>query len=317
MGDPYTRITDSILRQIETAGPGAWVCPWHRTHGSLPRNALTGRTYRGINVLSLWCGGRAGGLNDARWATYRQWAELGAQVRKGERGTGILYYRDLTNAVDPAIPSPGDSERRFIARSSTVFNAGQVDGAPALPETLTPPIDPTPVFDRFVAATGAVIQLGDAAAYLPARDAIRMPTRERFHTAEGYCATLAHELVHWTGAPHRLARELTTRFRTRAYAAEELVAELGAAFILAGLDLASTPHPNHAAYIAGWLPLLHADPRALVTAAALASHAADHLTEQASCSSASAPYLCATTTKAFDVSPPVPEGSSSAPRTSS
>ncbi len=272
MTDPYSRITEVILRQIETANPGSWTCPWHRVGGGLPRNALTGRTYRGINILALWCGGQSAGFADARWATYRQWAELGAQVRKGERGTAVLFYRDLPGASDEET-----SDRRFVVRASTVFSAAQVDGAPNEPDTLCTRIDPTPAFDAFVAQTGAVVRTGKTACYLPARDEIRMPDRTLFRSTEGFCATLAHELVHWTGAPHRLDRQLTTRFGSRAYAAEELVAELGAAFVLATLGLAAEPHTNHAAYMAGWLPLVRDDPRALVTAASLASKAAQFL----------------------------------------
>jgi len=140
----------------------------------------------------------------------------------------------------------------------------------------------TPPFDAFVADTGAIVRTGKTACYLPARDEIQMPDRTLFRSTEGFCATLAHELVHWTGAPHRLDRQLTTRFGSRAYAAEELVAELGAAFILASLSLAPEPHTNHAAYMAGWLPLVRDDPRALVTAASLASKATQFLAQPAS-----------------------------------
>ncbi|WP_292503978.1 zincin-like metallopeptidase domain-containing protein [Methylobacterium sp.] len=158
-----------------------------------------------------------------------------------------------------------------------MFNAAQVDGAPELNASPPTPLDPTPTFDRFVAATGAVVRMGDAAYYLPSRDEIRMPNRTVFRSTEGYCGTLSHELIHWTSASHRLDRQLTTCFGTRAYAAEELVAELGAAFVLAGLGIAPEPHPNHAAYMAGWMPLLRDDARALVTAASLASRAAQFL----------------------------------------
>lgn len=277
MADSYNRVIATILAQLATADSATWVCPWHWARGGLPRNALTGRTYRGINTLALWCGAQAQGYADARWATYRQWAELGAQVRRGEQGTPVLFYRDLPPETAHATRDDDAKAPRFVARASTVFNAAQADGAPALPALPTMPIVPTPTFDRFVANTGAVVRTGSAACYVPSRDEIHMPDRAVFRSAEGYCGTLAHELVHWTGVSHRLDRQLTTRFGSRAYAAEELVAELGAAFILAGLHLASEPHPNHAAYMAGWLPLLRDDPRALVTATSLASKAAQFL----------------------------------------
>ncbi|WP_244475018.1 zincin-like metallopeptidase domain-containing protein [Methylobacterium sp. Leaf99] len=162
-----------------------------------------------------------------------------------------------------------------------MFNSAQVDLA--LPTTDTPvdmpPPVPLPAFDAFVAATGAQIREGGTrASYVPATDMIHLPHPAAFRTATGYAGTLAHELVHWTGAPHRLARDLTSRFGARAYAAEELVAELGAAFVLADLGFARTPHPDHAAYCASWAPLLRADPRALSHVAAQGSRAADYLT---------------------------------------
>ncbi|WP_132249207.1 ArdC family protein [Methylobacterium segetis] len=277
MADPHARVTAAILRQLESADPTTWVCPWHRAAGGLPRNAVTRRAYRGINTLALWCAGQERGYADPRWATYRQWSEQGAQVRRGEQGTAVLFYRDLPPEAAGETSTEEADAPRFVARASTVFNAAQVDSTHESPTLPVIPIDPIPAFDRFVAATGAVIRTGVSACYLPARDEIRLPERAAFRSAAGYCGTLAHELVHWTGAPHRLDRRLTTRFATRAYAAEELVAELGAAFVLAGLGLAPEPHPNHAAYMAGWLPLVRDEPRALATAASLASRAAQYL----------------------------------------
>lgn len=273
--DLHARLAATIIAQLEIADPTSWTPPWHGAD-PMPRNARTGRRYRGINVLALWCAAQANNYADARWATYRQWAALGAQVRKAERGTLVLFYKELprkTNA-DPADGAP------FVARAAYVFNAAQVDAAPPPADAPAPSITSAslPAFDAFVAATGATIQHGgNRACYVPAIDTIHLPPRIAFRTPAGYAGTLAHELVHWTGAPHRLARDLTGRFGARAYAAEELVAELGAAFLLADLDIARTPHPDHAAYCASWAPLLHADPRALSTAATQASRAVDHL----------------------------------------
>lgn len=175
----------------------------------------------------------------------------------------LLSYRDLPlDAVGETSTDEADAPR-FVVRASTVFNAAQVDGAPEPPALPVIPIGPIPVFDRFVAATSAVIRTCALACYLPTHDEIRLPERAAFRWAAGYCGTLTHELVHWTGAPHRLDRHVTTRFAARVYAAEEPVAELGGAFVLAGLGLAPEPHPNHAVYIAGWLPLVRDDPRAI------------------------------------------------------
>ncbi|BCM86329.1 ArdC family protein [Methylobacterium indicum] len=279
--DLHARVAAAILAQIETADPASWTPPWHGAD-PMPRNARTGRRYRGINVLALWCVAQAEGYADARWATYQQWAALGAQVRKAERGTLVLFYKDLPRS---ARTDTGDTDPRdgapFVARAAHVFNVAQVDAAPPTVDiaTLTSPAAPLPAFHAFVTATGATIREGGTrACYVPATDTIHLPPRSAFRTPEGYAGTLAHELVHWTGAPHRLARDLTGRFGARAYAAEELTAELGAAFVLADLGLARTPHPNHAAYCAFWAPLLRTDPRALSHAATQASRAADYLT---------------------------------------
>ncbi|WP_232627660.1 ArdC family protein [Methylobacterium sp. Leaf118] len=278
--DLHARVTATILQQLDTADPNAWTPPWHGAD-PLPRNALTGKRYRGLNILAPWCAAQGHGYADARWATYRQWAALGAQVRRGERGTLILFYKDLptTNRADTTHETGADNDAttaRFVARASTVFNIAQVDAAPQASAPTGPPPAPQPTF---VTVTGSTINNGGTrTCYIPTTDTIRMPPRSAFRSAEGYAGTLAHELVHWTGAPpHRLARDLTGRFGRRAYAAEELIAELGAAFVLADLGLARTSHPDHAAYLASWLPRLTTDPRALATAAAAGSRAADYL----------------------------------------
>ena len=279
---PHAAVTAAIVAQLED-GPGAWCCPWHRDGGGLPRNALTSQTYRGINILSLWVAERRHHYASGRWASYRQWQTLGAQVRKGEKGTPVLFYKDLPRSDDGDADAP-----RFVARASTVFNIAQVEGAPDVEvQPTSDATGPTIDLDRFAVGTGAVIRDGESACYLPTLDEIQMPARHRFTSADGYGATLAHELVQWTGHPRRLDRQLTTRFGMQAYAAEELIAELGSAFVLAQLGLASTPHPNHASYIAHWLPLVRSDPRAFVTAAAHASRAADHLAALQAASEAS------------------------------
>ncbi|MBK3404251.1 DUF1738 domain-containing protein [Methylorubrum rhodesianum] len=246
-------------------------CPWHRS-GGLPRNALTGKTYRGINTVSLWVGAKAAGYADDRWATYKQWAELGAQVRKGERSTLVVFFKELGDE--------DDERRRFVARASYAFNAAQVDGAPILDaEAASTEMMIPGSFDRFVAATGARITHGGGAAfYQPSQDRIVMPNQAAFRTTHGYASTLAHELTHWSGHANRLNRDLSGRFRSQAYAAEELVAELGSAFLMAELGLASEPHPTHASYIASWIQLLRDDSRAIFTAASAASRAAHYLT---------------------------------------
>lgn len=272
--DIHQQVTDSIIAALETAKPGDWRCPWNRASGGLPTNAVSKKPYRGINILSLWCAAQAAGYADSRWATYKQWAEAGAQVRKGERSSLIVFYKD--HRVEPE--SEGDDGRRFIARASFVFNAAQVDGATTIDSVLPAGAEPPTEFDRFVAETGAIVhEGGSTACYVPSTDEIRMPPRQAFHSTRGFTSTLAHELVHWTGAKSRLDRDLNGRFKTASYAAEELVAELGAAFTMVTLGLPSEPHQQHASYIASWLTLLKSDNRAIFTAAAKASQAVDFL----------------------------------------
>jgi antirestriction protein ArdC len=271
--DVHTAVTNAIIQTLETGEAGQWTCPWHRRGGGLPVNALTGKRYRGINTLSLWAGAQAAGYSDDRWATYKQWGELGAQVRRGERSTLVVFWKDLGRDEGE------DDKPRFVARASYAFNAAQVEGAPEAGEPLPASEWHLPeVFAGFVARTGArVTHGGDAAFYMPSEDRIVLPPRDRFPTAHGYASTALHELTHWTGAKGRLDRDLTGRFRTQAYAAEELVAELGAAFLAAELGLEAEPHPTHASYLASWLKLLKSDPKAIFTAASAASRAASYL----------------------------------------
>ncbi|MFJ7441217.1 ArdC family protein [Methylorubrum thiocyanatum] len=271
--DVHQAVTDSIIRTLEAGEQGSWQCPWHRRGGGLPVNALTGRAYRGINTLSLWVGAQAAGYSDDRWATYKQWGELGAQVRRGERSTLVVFWKDLGRDEE-------DDKPRFVARASYAFNASQVEGAPSAGEPLPPSEWHLPeVFDGFVSRTGArILHGGDAAFYMPSEDRIVLPPRDRFPTAHGYASTALHELTHWTGAKGRLDRDLTGRFKSQAYAAEELVTELGAAFLAAELGLEAEPHPTHASYIGSWIKLLRSDPKAIFTAASAASRAAGYLT---------------------------------------
>ena len=272
--DIHQIVTDRIIATMEAGEAGQWKCPWHRKGGSLPVNALTGKHYRGINTLALWCAEQTHGYGDTRWATYKQWAELGAQVKRGERSTLITFWKEYD------AEEGGETKRRFGARASYGFNAAQVEGAPEAGEPLPASEWSIPeVFDGFIERTGArVIHGGESACYVPSQDLIRMPERDRFPAAHGYASTALHELTHWSGAKHRLDRDLTGRFRTQAYAAEELVAELGSAFLCAELGLEAEPHPTHASYLASWLTLLRSDPKAIFTAASAASRAAGYLT---------------------------------------
>ncbi|MFM8751324.1 ArdC family protein [Rhabdaerophilum sp.] len=284
--DVYTQVTDTIIAAIE-AGAGQWDMPWHR-HGvthTRPMNALTGKRYRGVNVLALWAAAEARGFTTGLWGTYRQWQEKGAQVRKGEKSSLIVFFKEL--AVDETNPETGETERgrRLIAKASYVFNANQVDGF-ALPEAAAPanPAEVLAEVEAYVAATGARVAFGGEGAFCrPLTDTIHMPDRTRFvgsatsSATECLYATLLHELTHWTGIKTRCDREFGKRFGDDAYAMEELVAELGAAFLCADLGIANTPRPDHAAYISHWLTVLNADKKAIFTAASKAAQAVDYL----------------------------------------
>jgi len=238
----------------------------------------------------LWATAQAEGYPSAVWATYRQWAELGAQVRKGEQSSPVVFWKvnGPDEGEDGGTGGGGDAggaagedgadgrRPRVFARGDSVFNAAQVDGyqAPALPALPEP--ERIGHAEAFFAALGADIRHGgNRACYVPSLDQVRMPPLPAFRDAVAYYATLAHEATHWTGHASRCARDLRGRFGEEAYAAEELVAELGAAFLCADLALAPEPRPDHAAYVASLLKVLRGDKRAIFTVAAKAQQAAD------------------------------------------
>lgn len=291
MSDIYQTITDRIVAQIE-AGAGAWELPWRKRQGSAqplaqPRN-ISGRAYRGGNTLMLWAAAEAFGYPHPVWGTYKQWSERGCQVRKGEKSTMIVFWKQmpgkprLTEGEDGGEDEGG--KPYLMARGYFVFNAAQVEGfePTMVGKTATPADLPEDeriaAADGFFAALGATLHHGgERAFYQPSGDLIRMPEFGQFKSAVGYYAVLAHEHVHWTGAKHRLNREFGARFGDQAYAFEELVAELGAAFMCAHLGLANEPRPDHARYIASWIEVLRHDKRAIFTAASKAQAAADWL----------------------------------------
>ncbi|WMS45327.1 zincin-like metallopeptidase domain-containing protein (plasmid) [Acuticoccus sp. MNP-M23] len=285
--DVHQHITDQIVTAIE-AGADNWQMPWHRSAHAItrPQNIASGKGYRGINVLSLWVAAAANDYAHGMWGTYKQWQEHGAQVKKGEKSSVIVFYKELERARED---DPSETETVLFARASRVFNAAQVEGFTVEDEAPTEDrIEPVDAAEAFTAATGAMVNIGgERAFYRPAKDRIQMPDRERFtgtatsNPTEAWYGTLLHEICHWSGAAHRLDRQLSTRFGDDAYAAEELIAELGAAFLCADLGITSEPRPDHAAYLASWLKILKADKKAVFTAASAAGKAADYLTNLA------------------------------------
>ena len=283
--DVHEAITNQIIAAIE-AGTGKLQMPWHRSGANImrPVNVASGNAYRGVNTVALWAAADAFGYEHGLWGTYRQWQDRGAQVRKGEKSSLIVFYREF-DSEDADACSDNDRRRRCMARASRVFNIAQVDGYElAEPTTDDNRVDPIASAEAFVATTGAKIsEGGDRAFYSIREDAITMPDRFRFidtksgTATEAWYATLLHELTHWTGASHRLDRTFGERFGDDAYAMEELVAELGAAFLCGDLGISAEPRADHAAYIDSWLRILKGDRKAIFAAASAASRASEFI----------------------------------------
>lgn len=283
--DVYTRVTARIVADLEQ-GARPWHKPWNAEHtaGHITRPLrANGQPYRGVNVLLLWGEAMAKGYNAPIWMTYKQAQELGAQVRKGEHGSLVVYANSVTRTETNEKGEEHEREIPFM-KGYTVFNVEQVDGLPE--HFYGKPANPLPVAERietaerFAASTGATIRHGgNRAFYAPLPDFVQMPPFEAFEDAESYYATLTHELTHWTSHKSRLARSFEGghRFGSEGYAFEELVAELGAAFLCADLGITPEIRADHAAYLASWLKVLKGDKRAIFSAAAHAQRAADYL----------------------------------------
>ena len=283
--DIYTRVTERIVADLEK-GVRPWVKPWNVEHaaGKITRPLRhNGTPYSGINILMLWSSAVDGGFAAPFWMTFRQSMELGGHVRKGEKGSQVVYANSITRK-DTDEATGDDSEREIhYMKAYTVFNVEQIENLPAhyyaRPEPRFNPIQRIEHAEQFFAAMKADIRLGGTQAYYAQEhDYIRMPPFEAFSDAESYYATLAHESTHWTKHPSRLYREFgRKKYGDEGYAEEELVAELGAAFLCADLELTLQSREDHAAYIANWLRVLQNDKRAIFRAAAHAQRAADHL----------------------------------------
>jgi antirestriction protein ArdC len=281
--DLYARITSQIVQTIER-GIDDWQMPWHVQADGVffPTNAVSQLPYRGVNTVILWAAAQERGFDSGLWGTYRQWQALGAQVRKGERGTPIVVWKSASGIdaeTEGSDEQPG--RPRLFARSYTVFNVAQVDGYTPEPVPELPESERIAFADAFFTDLGATIKHGGCTAYYDrVTDHIQMPRFVSFKEPLGYYSTLAHELTHWTGAPHRLDRDLSGRFGSARYAMEELIAELGAAFLMASLGLSVVPRDDHAGYVFSWLRTLKEDSRAVFTAASRAQHAVDWMFAQ-------------------------------------
>ena len=278
--DLHQEITDKIVAALE-AGAAPWLKPWATGARDIghPRNADTRRPYSGINILLLWIAQSVGGYTSTEWLTYKQAKARGGHVRKGEKGTEIIFYKQLSFKE---MNEDGEEEERkpLLIRSYTVFNVEQCEDL-KLPDKTVVPFEPAARpdgldahFMAMVHQTGAVIKHGGGRAYYtPTQDYVQMPDVEAFRDVADYQSTLAHELVHWTGHKSRLDRfDRTTQ---QGYAAEELVAEMGAAFLRAEYGIEGDL--RHAGYITDWIKALKQDKRAIFRAASRASRAAAYL----------------------------------------
>ncbi|WP_246663554.1 ArdC family protein [Phyllobacterium endophyticum] len=273
----YSRVTAEIIAAIEQ-GTGEWRAPWFHdgTGNARPTNIASGKRYRGINTLALWAAGTAAGYSDGLWGTYKQWQDAGAQVRKGERSTTVVLWREIQVSGQSDNEDTDDGHQRMFACAFCVFNIAQVDGyerpgTPALPET-----ERLARAEAFIANLGVETVFGGSQAYYrPSADTVFMPSFPSFRDAASFYGVWLHENGHASGAKHRLDRDLSGRFGSAAYAAEECCVEILSGLILADLGIAHHPRPDHAAYIASWLKVLKEDPKAIFTAARQAQQAAD------------------------------------------
>lgn len=281
-------ITDKIIAMLEKGGNVARD-RWQKSAKSgFPRNGKTGEAYRGVNVLILWDEAAERGYASNTWLTYKQAESMGAQVRKGEKGVMCAYFEMVKRkGAEAAEATEGDEESGFfpMCKPFWLFNVAQIDG---LPESLTQPattgdeFNPIDEAERLLTASGAAIAHGfDSAFYAPGRDQICLPAREAFTSTENYYATALHELTHWTGHEKRLKRQFGKRFGDDAYAFEELVAELGAAFVVGHVGFVDATIENHAAYLESWLRVLKNDKTAIFTASKQASLAYDFIVGKA------------------------------------
>ncbi len=285
--DIYERITNQIIAALEscTENGNTWKRPWHCPDmvNVIPKNAATGSQYRGINVIALWVTAQDRGYLNGLWATFRQWQELGAQVRKGEKSCPVVFWsmieKKKNGQAEERADAGHDSDAQntaLFAKTYHVFNVSQVGGyEEPQKEALTD--DRLEHAEQFFSRVGVTIREATKAFYRPSDDTVYMPPFASFFSKEGYYSTLAHEVTHYTGHESRLNRDMSNRFGDEGYAMEELVAELGAAFLSAELGVTNEPREDHASYIQCWLKVLKQDKRAVFAAASKAQAACDWL----------------------------------------
>lgn len=284
--DTYAKITEQMVKMLDE-GTAPWRKPW-ATLGARPTSLSTGKPYRGINHLMLWFTAEDRGYSSPFWGTYRQIGEMGGQIRRGEKGTTVILWSQITD--ERRLDENGDPTQRWFMKGFTVFNSEQADWeedkAPVQPELeerseVDVLAEAESIVERYLADGGPSLSFGgDRAYYRPSTDAVRMPEREQFDGTGEYYSTIFHELGHSTGHASRLNREGVVEqhnFGDAVYSREELVAEFTAAFLCGHVGTLPNTIENSAAYIAGWKRALTEDPQAAVWAAGRAQKAADFI----------------------------------------
>ncbi len=278
-------ITDRIVAMLERGGNTAAPLWRGAAKNGLPHNAHTGVAYRGVNVLILWDAALSAHYASNSWLTYKQAADLGGQVRKGEKGVMCVFFKQVERRAAQADEVDAAAGFFPMCKSFWLFNVAQIDGLPELSGDgadcgVSEVFSPIASAESVIGASGAIVSHGfDAAFYARGWDIVCMPERGRFINAEAYYSTLLHELTHWTGHPERLNRQFGKRFGDDAYAFEELVAELGAAFTVGRLGFSEMTLEHHASYLESWLKVLRNDKTAIFSACKHASAAYDLLAE--------------------------------------
>jgi antirestriction protein ArdC len=280
----YQEIANKIIAELQ-AGRVPWVQPWGENTASaplgVPQNAATGRRYSGINIIILWTAVTERGFSGQSWLTFRQAIGLGGHVRKGEKGTTVVYAdRFIPDHERRRAEGDGDEPQAIpFLKRFTVFNTNQCEDLPKELASAPTPVPEgliLPQAEALIAAAGADFRIGgNRAFYSPAQDFIQVPQPESFFEPINWHRTALHELGHWTGHPSRLARDLSGSFGSKSYGQEELCAEMASAFVCASLGI--VPTVRHADYLGAWLEILREDNRAVIRAASAASKVADYL----------------------------------------
>jgi len=294
----YETVTAAIIAQLE-AGHIPWAQPWGVPGASaaapgLPYNAATGRPYSGINILLLWGALFEAGYASQGWLTFRQAQSVGGRVRKGEHGVTLVYADRFVPEAEKSRAWEEGGEARSVPflKRFTVFNVAQCDGLEiesAIPTEPLPERAIAPLGEALIAASGIAFHIGGAKAfYAPHEDYVQVPPQTAFFEQINYYRTCLHELTHATGHKSRLDRKILNGFGSKDYAREELVAEMGSAFLCAALGI--VPTVRHADYLASWLAVLREDNRAIVRAASQASKAADWLLDKLTAAHEAAPF---------------------------